>query len=69
LTERIEGNKARERKEWFRTAWLASKIVSFLVGKEITISDLLPDMFPGKVWTKAEIKKELKDLKKRLKIK
>jgi len=66
LTERIEANEAKERKEWFRTAWLAAEIVSYLAGKRITISDLLPDMFPGKVWTKEEVKKELDDLKKRL---
>lgn len=69
MKERIEANTEKERKEWFRTAWLAAEIVSYLSGKRITISDLLPEMFPGKEWTKKEIKEELKDLKKRLKIK
>ena len=68
LQERVEAYAERERKEWFRTAWLASKIVSYLAGKRIEISDLLPEMFPAKVWTKEEVKKELNDLKKRLKI-
>lgn len=41
-----------------------------LVGKEINPSDLLPGwIFPKKASTKAERKKELKDLKKELKIK
>jgi hypothetical protein len=43
--------------------------VSYLVGKRITISDLLPELFPAKVWTKEEIKKELDELKKSLGIK
>lgn len=69
LRERIEAYVERDKKEWFRTAWLASQIVSYLTGKIIEISDLLPDMFPAKVWTREEVKKELDDLKKRLKIK
>ena len=69
LRERVEAYEERERKEWFRTAWLASQIVSYLVGKSIEVSDLLPKMFPAKVWTKKEVKKELDALKKRLKIK
>jgi len=69
LRERIEAHAEREKNEWFRTAWLASRIVSYLVGKKISVSDLLPEMFPAKVWTKEEIKKELDDLKKRLKVK
>lgn len=68
LRERIEAYAEREKKEWFRTAWLASQIVSYLAGKRVEISDLLPEMFPGKVWTREEIKKGLDDLKKRLKI-
>jgi hypothetical protein len=68
LGERIEADDAREKREWFRTAWLASQIVSYLVGKPVAISDLLPEMFPAKVWTKAEIKKELAELKKILKM-
>lgn len=69
LRERIEAHNKRERKEWFRTAWLASRMISYMTGKEVDISDLLPEMFPAKVWTKEEIKKELDDLKKRLKVK
>jgi len=59
----------REKKEWYRTAWLAAQIVSCLSGKRIRISDLLPSLFPEKILTKEEVKKELEDLKKRLKIK
>lgn len=69
LLERIEAYEKREKKEWFRTAWLASQIVSYISGKPIEISELLPEMFPPKVWTKAEIKQELKEIKKELKIK
>lgn len=69
MTERIKAYDEKEKKEWFRTAWLASKIVSFLIGKVVSVSDLLPEMFPPKVWTRAEIKKELKELKKSLNIK
>lgn len=73
MQERIdayeEKEKKREKKEWFRTAWLASQIVSFMTGKNIEISDLLPEMFPAKVWTEEEIKKELAEIKKELKIK
>jgi hypothetical protein len=43
--------------------------VSYLVGKPISISDLLPEIFPAKIWTKEEIKKELDELKKSLNIK
>jgi len=43
--------------------------VSFISGRPIEISDLLPEMFPPKVWTKKEVKKELKEIKKELKIK
>ena len=46
--------------------WAVAEIVSHLVGKRITISDLLPEMFPPKIWTKEEIKKELDDLKHEL---
>jgi len=49
--------------------WAVAEIVSHLVGTRITVSDLLPEMFPPKVWTKEEIAKELKALKKRLNIK
>lgn len=69
LRERIEAHDEKEKKEWFRTAWLASQIVSYLVGKPVMVSDLLPEMFPAKVWTRTEIKKELKELKKILKMK
>lgn len=68
LQERIDAYIERDKKEWFRTAWLASQIVSYLIGKKVEVSDLLPDMFPAKIWTKEEIKKELDELKKRLKI-
>jgi rRNA-processing protein FCF1 len=64
----VEAYAEREKKEWFRTAWLASQIVSYIIGKRVEISDLLPEMFPAKVWTKEEVKKELDELKKRLKI-
>jgi len=66
LQELIEGYREREKNEWFRTAWLASRIVSHIVQKKVNVSDLLPEMFPPKVWTKAEVKKELDALKKRL---
>jgi len=69
LQERIEAYAEKEKKEWFRTAWLASQIVSYLAGKSIEISDLLPEMFPAKVWTKEEVKRELDEIKKELKIK
>ena len=69
LRERIEAYGEKERKEWFRTAWMTAEIVSYLIGKRVEISDLLPEMFPAKVWTKKEIKKELDGIKKELKIK
>lgn len=73
MNERIEAynekEKKRDKREWFRTAWLASQIVSYMTGKEIEISDLLPAMFPPKVWTKKEVKAELAKIKKELKIK
>lgn len=69
LRERIEASDAKEKKVWFMIGWAVSQIVSYLVGKPIAISDLLPEMFPAKVWTKAEIKKELIELKRMLKIK
>jgi hypothetical protein len=37
-----------------------------LLGKKTEISDLLPEMFPEKIMTKEEAKKELKELKERL---
>lgn len=40
-----------------------------MTGKNITVSDLLPEMFPPKVWTKEEVRRELDELKERLKIK
>lgn len=69
LRERIEAYQEKERKEWFRTAWMTAEIVSYLIGKRVEISDLLPEMFPAKVWTKKEIKRELDGIKKELKIK
>lgn len=69
MRERIEAYEKREKTEWFRTAWLASQIVSYIVGKRVEVSDLLPEMFPPKVWTEKEIKKELAEIKKELKIK
>lgn len=69
LLERIRAYEQKERKEWFRTAWMTAEIVSRLAGERITISDLLPEMFPAKVWTKKEVKKELAEIKKELKIK
>lgn len=49
--------------------WAVAQIVSHIVQKRVTISDLLPDMFPEKVWTEEEIKRELDEIKKELKIK
>ncbi|MCK4820847.1 hypothetical protein KA005_34090 [bacterium] len=69
LAERIRAYDEKEKKEWFRTAWLASKIVSYLRGKSISVSDLLPEMFPPKEWTQVEIDKELKELKESLNMK
>lgn len=69
LRERIEAHEAREKKTWFMIGWAVAEIVSHLIGKRVTVSDLLPEIFPPKVWTKKEVKKELKALKKRLKIK
>ena len=69
LRELIEAHEEKEKQEWFRTAWLASRIITFTTGRETEISDLLPEMFPPKVWTKDEVKKELNALKKRLKVK
>lgn len=68
MTERLNAYAEKEKKEWFRTAWLASQIVSYMRGQEISVSDLLPEMFPAKVWTEEEIKKELKELKESLNI-
>jgi hypothetical protein len=69
LQERIEAYEERERKEWFRTAWMTAEIISYLIGERVEISDLLPEMFPPKVWTKEEVKRELDEIKKELKIK
>jgi hypothetical protein len=69
LKERVEAYEEKERKEWFRTAWMTAEIVSHLIGQRVEISDLLPEMFPAKVWTREEVKKELKEIKKELKIK
>ena len=69
LQERVEAYEAREKKEWFRIGWAVAEIVSYIAGKRITISDLLPEMFPPKVWTEEEVKKELEEIKKELKIK
>ncbi len=69
MRERVEAYEEKEKKEWFRTAWLASQIISHQLGKRVEISDLLPEMFPPKVWTKEEIKRELEEIKKELKIK
>jgi len=69
LRDRIEAYAEKERKEWFRTAWMTAEIVSYLIGKRVEISDLLPEMFPAKVWTKKEVKRELDGIKKELKIK
>jgi len=72
LTEKIEAyeekERKRDRKEWFRTGWMTAEIVSYLIGKRVEISDLLPEMFPAKIWTKEEIKRELDEIKKELKI-
>lgn len=69
MRERIEAHEAREKKTWFMIGWAVAEIVSYIAGKRITISDLLPEMFPPKVWTEEEIKRELKEIKKELKIK
>lgn len=69
LQERVDGYVEREKKAWFRTAWLAAEIVSHLIGERVEVSDLLPEMFPPKVWTREEVKKELDEIKKELKIK
>ena len=67
--ERIEAYEAKEKKLWFMIGWAVAEIVSYIAGKRITISDLLPEIFPAKVWTKKEIKRELDEIKKELKIK
>ncbi len=73
LADRVEAFReaaeAKDKAEWFRTAWLASRIVSYQQGREISVSDLLPEMFPGKVWTKKKVKEGLTALKKELGIK
>ena len=48
---------------------MTAEIISYLIGKRVEISDLLPEMFPPKIWTKEEIRKELDEIKKELKIK
>lgn len=48
---------------------MTAEIVSYLIGKRVEISDLLPEMFPAKVWTKKEVRRELDGIKKELKIK
>jgi len=48
---------------------MTAEIVSYLIGKRVEISDLLPEMFPAKVWTKEEVRKELDEIKKELQIK
>lgn len=69
LQERAEAYNERERKEWFRTGWQTAEIISHIIGKRVLISDLLPEMFPPKVWTEEEVKKELAEIKRELKIK
>lgn len=68
LQELIEGYYAREKNEWRRTAWATAQILSCLTGTVVTVSELLPEMFPSKPWTPEKVKKELAELKKRLKI-
>jgi len=70
LSEFVEAFNARERREWQRTAWLASTIVSVLAGKSISPKRLLPEAFevPHRKMTKEQVTNELKDLKRRLKI-
>jgi hypothetical protein len=48
---------------------MTAEIVSRLVGERVEVSDLLPEMFPPKVWTREEVRKELDEIKKELKIK
>lgn len=48
---------------------MTATIVSYMTGTKIEISDLLPEMFPPKIWTKAEVKKELRQIKKEVGIK
>lgn len=73
LRERVEAyvekEEKKEKRQWFMIGWAVAEIVSHLIGKRVEISDLLPEMFPAKVWTEEEIKKELKEIKKELKIK
>jgi hypothetical protein len=69
----IEAYNAREKAEWFRLAWFTSLILKPYIkeGYDIEPEDLLPNEFrkkPKKVMTKKEAKKELKELRKRLKV-
>jgi len=52
-------------------AWLAAQIGTFLLGKAVQPRDLLPSVYPKVKKRKSKkmtMKKELKDLRRRLKI-
>jgi hypothetical protein len=69
----IEAFNEKEKAEWFRLAWFTSFLLKPYVkeGHDIEPEDLLPNEFktkPKRPMTKKEVKKELRELKKRLKV-
>jgi len=70
LKEAIEAYNEKEKRKWVRDAWFTALIMMCFVGKRIDFLSLLPSwVSPKKILTKEEQEKELKELKKRLKIK
>jgi len=63
----VEIFNERERREWQRTAWLAAAILNAWSSKRIRPKDLLPDVFPTRIMTKEEKKRELEEIKKAVK--
>lgn len=69
LREQVEAYKEREKKEWQRIAWLGAVFASYISGKRVKPSSLLPEAFSEKIMTKEDKEKELEALRKRLKVK
>ena len=65
----IEGYDARKKDELEIRAWGIATLINYLTGNKVTISKLLPEMFPPKVLTKEEHKKAFDEVKKMVGIK
>jgi hypothetical protein len=66
-----EALSERERREWQRFAWLGAIFINCFSKKKVRPQDLVPEAFERerRRVTKEEAKRELEDLKKRLRIK